>query len=184
MKITNRLRLTLLASLALGLTMSCQVSTEKTNTMNTAPAATPGNSTAQTAPPKSEMEKPAGGSLATPTDTYKTAYLARKNKDIPGLKRVFSKDILEFLTEIAKEEKKSLDESLKELSERPQAATDATRNEKITGTKATLEYQDEKGQWKTMDFVKDGDDWKMTVPGGGDGPMSREGMGETNKQGK
>ncbi len=45
-----------------------------------------------------------------------------------------------------------------------QAATAEVRNEKITGETATLEYLDETGKWKVMDFIKEGSDWKMTIP--------------------
>lgn len=104
-------------------------------------------------------------SLATPTDAYKAAYEYRKNKDIEGLKKVMTKDVLEFLTLVAEDEKKSLDDVLRELCEKPQAATNATRNLKITGDTATLEYPDEDGKdWKTMDLVKEGNEWKMTIP--------------------
>jgi len=57
--------------------------------------------------------------LSTPTAAYKTAYNARKNKDIPTLKRVLSKDVQDFLTEIGQADdadKKSLDDMLKEYS--------------------------------------------------------------------
>lgn len=103
-------------------------------------------------------------SLATPTDTYKTGYNARKNKDIATLKRVFAKDVLEFLTEMGQAEKKSLDDHLRELTEKPQADTAETRNEKINGNRATLEYLNEKGGWSTMDFSKQGDEWKIDLP--------------------
>ncbi|HKO97651.1 MAG TPA: hypothetical protein VJU86_11700 [Pyrinomonadaceae bacterium] len=103
-------------------------------------------------------------SLTTPTETYKTGYAARQNKDIATLKRVFSKDAIEFLTEVSKEEKKTLDDQLKELADRPQAATAETRNEKITGNRASLEYLDEKGKWSQMDFAKEGNDWKIDLP--------------------
>jgi hypothetical protein len=141
--------------------MACQTATETKTNANTPPAT---KESPATATAKVEPAKPSGGSLATPTDTYKTAYAARKNKDIAGLKRVFSQELLKFLTEIAEADKKTLDDSLKELSENPQAPTDEVRGEKITGNQATLEYQDEKGKWKTMDFVKEGNDWKMTLP--------------------
>ena len=104
------------------------------------------------------------GSLATPTDAYKFGYAARKNKDIAALKRVLSKDAQQFLTEVGKEEKKTLDDQLKELADRPQAPTAEARNEKITGDTATLEYLNEKGKWVTMDFVKEGNDWKIGLP--------------------
>jgi hypothetical protein len=77
---------------------------------------------------------------------------------------VLSKDALEFLTEIGKEEKKTLDDQLKTLTERPQAAKPETRNEKINGNRASLEYLDEKGKWQTMEFVKDGNDWRIDLP--------------------
>jgi len=103
-------------------------------------------------------------SLATPTDTYKTGYNARKNKDIATLKRIFAKDVLDFLNEMSQAEKKSLDDALKELTEKPQADTAETRNEKINGNRATLEYLNEKGTWSTMDFSKQGDEWKIDLP--------------------
>ena len=104
--------------------------------------------------------------LSTPTAAYKTAYNARKNKDIPTLKRVLSKDVQDFLTEIGQaddNDKKSLDDMLKELCEQPQAPTADTRNEKITGDKATLEYLDEKGSWQTMDLLNDNGEWKISI---------------------
>lgn len=104
-----------------------------------------------------------GFSLATPTDAYKTAWAIREKKDVEGMKKVVSKDIIEFMTEIGKAEKKSLDEELKDLCDRPQAKTPETRNEKITGNTATIEYLDETGNWRTMDFIKEGSEWKLTI---------------------
>lgn len=106
----------------------------------------------------------ATGSLATPTETYKTAYAARQNKDVAGLKRVLSKEALEFLTEMGKSEKKTLDQQLKELADRPQADRAETRNEEIQGETASLEYLNERGDWSHMDFVKEGNDWKIGLP--------------------
>ncbi|HEX3101479.1 MAG TPA: hypothetical protein VHQ01_06805 [Pyrinomonadaceae bacterium] len=106
------------------------------------------------------------GATGTPTDAYKTAYTARKNKDIEGLKKVLSKDILDFFTMLGsadEKKKKSLDDMLKELCEHPQAATAEARNEKITGDKATIEYLDETGAWRPMDFVKEDGAWKLTI---------------------
>lgn len=102
--------------------------------------------------------------LTTPTGTYKAGYAARQQKDIATLKRVFSKDAIEFLTEIGTDEKKTLDDQLKELADKPQAATAETRNEKITGNRASLEYLDEKGKWSSMEFAKEGNEWKIDLP--------------------
>lgn len=101
----------------------------------------------------------------TPTDAYKAAYAARKNKDVPGLKKLLSKDILQFFTEISGlgEKKQTLDELLMELCEKPQAPTAETRNEKINGNKATVEYLDEKGDWPKMDFIMEDGSWKLTI---------------------
>jgi len=113
---------------------------------------------------KPETEKPTVGTLATPTDAYKAAYSARQKKDIEGLKKVLSKDALEFFTIMGKDDGKTLDDGLKQLAERPQAATAEVRSEKITGDTATLEFLDEKGKWSPMDFVKEGGEWKLTIP--------------------
>jgi hypothetical protein len=88
----------------------------------------------------------------------------RKNKDVNGLKKVLSKDVLGFMTEMAESEGKSLDDGLKELTEKPQAPTAESRNEKITGDRATIEYLTESREWRTMDFEKEGGSWKMTIP--------------------
>ncbi len=104
-------------------------------------------------------------SADTPTGAYKAAYAARKNKDVPALKKLMSKDILEFFTEISGlgAKKQTVDELLMELCERPQAATAEARNEKINGDKATIEYLDEKGGWSPMEFVKENGAWKLTI---------------------
>lgn len=160
----------LAAVLASVFAAGCQTATESRNSSanasatntTTQPAA---NSNQPAAPAKTEESAAASsGSQATPTDAYKTGYAARKNKDIAALKRVLSKEALDFLTEMGKEEKKTLDDQLRELAERPQAATAETRNEKIDGDDATLEYLNDKGGWSTMHLVKEGGDWKIGLP--------------------
>ncbi len=119
-----------------------------------------------TAAPQSPAPTNAGpvGSLATPTDAYRTAHELRAKKDIEGLKKVLSNEILEFFTEMGKLDKKTLDEMLLDLCLKPQEATPEARNERITGDRALIEYKDEKGEWKEMDFVKEGGEWKLTLP--------------------
>jgi hypothetical protein len=123
-------------------------------------AESPANTTAST--PSSDV--PVTFSLATPTDAYKTAYALREKKDVNGLKRVMSKDVLEFFEMMAKEEKKTVDEEISEMFNQPQGKTPDSRNEKITGNTASVEYRNPDGEWRTMDFVKEGADWKMTMP--------------------
>ena len=74
-----------------------------------------------------------------------------------------SKDALEFLGLLV-EPGKTVDDALRQMTETPQAATDESRNEKITNDNATLEYPDENGKWKTMFLVKENGEWKMTMP--------------------
>ena len=124
--------------------------------------------------------------LSTPTAAYKTAYNARKNKDIPTLKRVLSKDVQDFLTEIGQADdadKKSLDDMLKELCLQPQAPSPDVRNEKIDGDKATLEYKDESGEWQKMDLLKDNGDWKISIGDLGKPPMD-DSNGSNKPKGK
>ena len=163
MKITNYLTLSLAACLAWAGASACQVSPESKNTAANPPVV---KSTANANQPASmEPDKAASaGSLATPSEAYKAAYTARQKKDIEGLKRVLSQELLGFLTEIAQADKKTVDDQLKELVAQPQAGTAESRNEKITGDTATLEYLSETGKWSTMDFVKEGNDWKLTLP--------------------
>lgn len=148
----------------LGAATACQ---KADNSNSNANKATNGNSAATPtqAPPIMTPEKAGEPAAAgSPTAAYKAAYAARKNKDVDALRKLMSKDIMEFFVEIGKEEKKSVDEMLKELCDKPQAATDDTRNEKINGDRATVEYLDEDGKWRTMDFIKEGGSWKLTLP--------------------
>ena len=170
--ITHRSTLFLFGFAMIVLSIACQKTAPSNSNANTAPASSP--AAANTATPTQAEAKPestpateSAFSLATPTDTYRTGYYARKNKDIATLKRVMSKDALAFLSDMAElDNKKTLDDLLKELTEKPQAATPETRNLKITGNRATLEYLDEEGKWTTMDFAKDGNDWRMDLPKG------------------
>jgi hypothetical protein len=112
-----------------------------------------------------EMVKSSVGSLASPNEAYKTAFIARQKKDIEGLKRVLSRKLIKFLTDTGKAEKKTLDDQLKELTKRPQAQIALTRDEKIYDDEAKLEYLDENGKWIEMCFVKENGEWKLTLPG-------------------
>ena len=164
MKTTNNLTLITAVLCSLGALTACQTKTEPISGVANPPVAQPANTAKPSGEIKAERANPAVPSLASPTAAYQTAYAARQTKDVNGLKKTLSKKMLGFFTDMGKDEHKTLDDELKELAAQPQAATAAVRNEKITGDKATLEYTDEKGQWKTMDFVKEGSDWKMTLP--------------------
>src|SRR5687767_7239076 len=114
MKTTNHVKLASAAAaalFALGLTTACQTGTENNNADGNRNAALTTTASPATnnpaAAPTAASDAPAtgstanAGSLATPTEAYKTAYAARQQKDVAGLKRVLSKDILEFFETIA-----------------------------------------------------------------------------------
>jgi hypothetical protein len=112
-----------------------------------------------------EPDKSSAALSDSPTQAYKNAFNARQNKDVEGLKRLLSKKLINFLTENGKLENKTLDEQLKEITERPQAQMALVRDEKIYDDEATLEYLDEDGKWIEMSFVKEAGEWKLTLPG-------------------
>jgi len=158
-----------LAALLFGASSACQNAGNKNTAVNQASNANSTNTNtaipANTATPGTPVNTTSTGA-GTPTDAYKAAYAARKNKDVPGLKKLLSKDILEFFTIIAEadeKKKQTVDEVLMELCVKEQAATAEVRNEKINGDKATIEYLDEKGGWSPMDFIKEDGVWKLTI---------------------
>jgi len=110
-----------------------------------------------------------GYSLATPSDSYKTALDSRKRCDIPVMKRVMSEAMIDALTERGASNpggKKTLDEMVRMLCEMPQAPNGAIKDEKMVGDEATVKYQDEKGTWRIMDFQRENGEWKLTLPRG------------------
>ena len=69
-----------------------------------------------------------------------------------------------YLESMGDAEKKSVDDMVKEMCEKPQADKAEVRNETIKGDLAAVEYLTETGAWKSMDFEKIGGQWMLTVP--------------------
>lgn len=176
MKKTSTFLLSSIIAVAVG-GFGCQQSPGTDPATNKAANQNAANTPAKTPEAKTEST-PSGsvGSLATPSDAYRTAYELRKNKDMAGLKKVMSKDVHEFLTLIgeAEEPKKSLDEMIAEMFSKPQADKAEVRNEKIDGDRATLEYLTETGEWKTMDFEKVDGKWLMSLPKADDADKKKQ----------
>lgn len=141
---------------------ACQRAATTADNANTSPAANAANTNANTSSANANgTSSDPGNYNGSPTEVYKAAYTARKNCDVAGLKKVMAKELLDFLAKMGKEDKKSVDDELKELCQRPQASTEQVRNEKIDGDHASIEYLDENNEWQPMDFVKEGGVWKM-----------------------
>ena len=155
------------AAFSFGCASQSNTSTANT-TANSNQAVANANAAANTAAATAPASDVAIGSLATPTEAYKTAYALREKKDVAGLKKIMSKEVLEFLSMMGEADKKSLDDMIKEIFVKPQAAKPESRNEKISGDRASVEYLDEEGDWSTMDFVKEDGVWKMSLPDKGD----------------
>lgn len=106
---------------------------------------------------------------SSPTATHKALTEALKNKDVEGFKKKLSKTSLKLLELQAKNRQSTLDEILKAEVESDartlkERGVPATRNEKIDGNSATLEVEDSPSQqWKTIYFVKEEGDWKLTL---------------------
>jgi hypothetical protein len=147
---------------------SCQTGTGSNN-------AQPANTTAANSGPAvnanaGENADLTGYSLATPSETYRTALEARQKCDIPVLKRVMSQEMLAAMTELGENNpggKRSLDEMLNMLCKIPQAPNAGEiKDEKIVEDEATIKYKDETGAWRLMDFVREDGEWKLTMPRG------------------
>ena len=102
----------------------------------------------------------------SPTATFEAFYEAIKNKDVQAYKKTVSKGSLEMLERAAKELDKSLDEYINLEMNKPSLKLPdklETRNEKITGDRATLEIKNNEGGWSTVPFVKEDGQWKVAV---------------------
>ena len=105
---------------------------------------------------------------SSPTATLKTYFEALQKKDAASLKKTLSKGTLEMFEQFAKAQNppKTLDEAL-QTGLTSTTNTDSnkmpeTRNEKIEGESATLEVKNDKtGQWETVPFVKEDNEWKL-----------------------
>lgn len=105
-------------------------------------------------------------SAPSPTDVFKAQVEAQKKKDVAAMKQNLSKGSLELIEKTAKQQNKTLDESL--AADFPmgndQSKTYETRNETITGDTATLEVKiPQSEEWVKMPFVKEDGRWKLAL---------------------
>ncbi len=167
------LAITTLAALALSGAACSKTATNSNNantsanTSNTTPTTTTTNNntnaTANTSTPTTTSN-----ANATPMRTFQAVYDAFKNKDVAALKRTMASADLKALEERGKKDGESPDGFLKMLVESPDTNLPASlemRNEKINGDKATLEVKDEKGNWDKINFIKEGDEWRVVMFG-------------------
>jgi predicted lipid-binding transport protein (Tim44 family) len=175
-KVIIKLSLMLAAAAAAGCTAGSPANVPANGTPAQTPAAaasTPApSSTSGPDSPVANVSTPAPANAAdagpvveldSPAETYKAAYAIRQRKDVEALKQLMSKDMLAYFTEVGRSQRKSLEQALALLVEQPQAAAAETRNQRINGDRAVLEFKDASGKWLPMDFVKEDGAWKMTL---------------------
>ncbi len=133
-----------------------------TNTGNTASA----SPTATTTQPSATATPVISDSGQSPTDALIAYIDAIKRKDAVAVKNLFSKSTLNGMEEAAAKKKTTVEaiikEGLEEISKDVPDETPKTRNEKIEGDKATLEFRDEKkDKWELVRLVREDGQWKL-----------------------
>jgi len=100
----------------------------------------------------------AADSAGSPKAAFKKYYAALKNKDGAALRAMVSKEYLRVLEESGLR----ADTLLLAAADRAPEKMPETRNERIKGDTATLEYR-EGDSWETLRFVKEDGVWKISV---------------------
>ncbi|HEV7844374.1 MAG TPA: hypothetical protein VGO69_11805 [Pyrinomonadaceae bacterium] len=173
MKRQSTLLIAVLAACAIFAT-ACSKTTTNTNNANTST-----NTSSKATNTTTTSSTQASGS---PTAVTQASFDAFKKKDVAGFKKTISSADLKSLEEVMATAKdgKNVDDFLKELMESPDSSmpdTFETRNEKIDGDKATVQYKDKDGGWKTMYLVKEGSEWKMKMGGEDENPPAKKESG-------
>jgi glycyl-tRNA synthetase (class II) len=97
----------------------------------------------------------------SPIAAYKAFQEANRRKDYEAVKRSFSKASLEMITEEAKKQNKTLDEFVKQQTDRARNDEEVS-NEKINGDTATIELKDKDGTSSiTLPMVIEDGAWKI-----------------------
>ncbi len=101
-----------------------------------------------------------------PIDTLKAYSIAAKQGDVPMMKKLISAQSLKLHEEQAKARNVSVDEILKTETLFPSSQkTFNFRNEKINGNNATVEVQNDYGEWETVYLVLEDGLWKIDKKG-------------------
>jgi hypothetical protein len=99
----------------------------------------------------------------SPTAAFKSYVEATQKKDVEAIKKTLSAETLKMLDAEAKMNNQTLDEMLKK-DDNAYAEMPETRNEKITGERATLEVKNRKtGEWDTIPFNREDGKWKLAL---------------------
>ncbi len=147
-----------LALLIAGLGAAACSKTETANTGNTSNTNNSNTANANAKPAE------AAANMKSPEGTFKVAYNAAKVRDMTAFKKTISKDYMEMLEGLAKQEKRTVDDIITEgLTKHPVPEKPETRNlQQQDDGSLKMEFKDGNGQWLTTYLIKEGDDWKFT----------------------
>lgn len=164
----NILLLAVLVATALASTACSKMATNSNtaNTSNNTASTETKNNTASNTSASNTNTTASASTFSSPGEVLKASYAAAKNKDVEGFKRTIASDDLKRFEDFVKQSGQNLDDLLKKQLENPDLPMPEsleTRNEKIDGETATLEFKDVRGVWKTGHFVKEGGEWKMKL---------------------
>lgn len=99
---------------------------------------------------------------ASPKETFETYSKALKKNDLTAMKLLLSNETIKLHEQEAKRQGVSLDDIVKREALLSQSQTVVkVRNEKIDGSKATLEVENSMGIWETVWFVFEDNAWKI-----------------------
>lgn len=104
------------------------------------------------------------GGNSTPTEAFTTFYNAIKKADVASAKTVMTKKNLALVETEAKTKGIARDDAIKveleRLAPRLPDTMPETRDEKIEGDKATLEFKQNE-RWEKVNLTKEDDGWKV-----------------------
>ncbi len=159
-------------------------SAENTNTTNTTSTATVINTanttnetgttdlaanTANTANTENPADSPSAANLpitGSPMETLKTLHNASLAKNPPAIKKMLSKSSIAMIEESARNQKKTVDQLLKEDDGAPFKFKELPemRNEKINGSLATVEVKPKGAEeWESIPFIAENGEWKVML---------------------
>lgn len=98
----------------------------------------------------------------TPLETLKAYGSAYKKKDITAMKLLLSDETLKMHEQEAKAQNVTVDDIVKRETLFSENQTTAEfRNERVDGSKASIEMKDANGIWNNVQFVREDGTWKI-----------------------
>ena len=122
-----------------------------------------------------------GSKELSPVDTFKEYVKAVKHKDTTTMKLLLSKATMKMHEQEAKAQNTTVDEIVKRATLLSENQTNVDyRNEVINGDKASIQFKNSAGNWETLPFVREDNEWKIDKAGYVDQVLQQ--MDESNRK--